>query len=348
MRPLILKGHSRPLTMVKYNAEGDLLFSCAKDDTPTAWLTSNGERLGTYDGHQGAVWCLDVTKDSNLLLTAGADQTVKLWEVGTGKMLASFPQSGPARVVEWAEGDQSFLVVSDPFASTPAEVRIYSKNQDTDSLDETGWSYYSWTTPIVLPPKRLTKATWMPLNEFVVTGDDAGVIRVHDPKTGEIKRDIREHNKRINSFQWNAEKTLLITGSADFTSKLFDVATWRCLRTFETEVPVNAAAISPIKEHVFVAGGQEAMNVTTTSLRTGKFETKLFHMVFGDEFGSVRGHFGPVNTLALHPDGTGFTSGSEDGYIRVHTFDKDYYAMHNEFDDLDALLAMSKPVATAE
>jgi translation initiation factor 3 subunit I len=153
-----------------------------------------------------------------------------------------------------------------------------------------------------------------------------GVIRIHDPKTGEVKRDIRDHSKRINTLQWNAEKTLLITGSADFTSKLFDVATWRCLRTFETEVPVNAAAISPIKEHVFVAGGQEARDVTTTNVRTGKFETKLFHMVFGDEFGSVKGHFGPVNTLALHPDGTGFTSGSEDGYIRVHTFDKDYFS----------------------
>lgn len=345
MRPLILKGHTRPLTLVKYNAEGDLLFSCAKDDTPTAWLTSSGERLGTYDGHQGAVWHLDVSKDSNRLLTAGADQTVKLWEVGTGKLLASFPQSGPARVVEWAEGDKMFLVVSDPFASTPAEVRIYTKKPDTDAEDESGWSYTSWTTQVVQPGKRISKATWGPVNEYIVTGDDAGVIRIHDPKTGEIKRDIREHTKRINSLQWNNEKTLLITGSADFTSKLFDVATWRCLRTFETEVPVNAAAISPIKEHVFVAGGQEAMNVTTTSLRTGKFETKLFHMVFGDEFGSVRGHFGPVNTLALHPDGTGFTSGSEDGYIRVHTFDKDYFSMHNEFDDLDALMALSKPTS---
>ena len=55
-------------------------------------------------------------------------------------------------------------------------------------------------------------------------------------------------------------------------------------------------------------------------------------MVFGDEFGSVRGHFGPVNTLALHPDGTGFTSGSEDGYIRIHVFDKEYFQLHTEFE----------------
>jgi translation initiation factor 3 subunit I len=46
--------------MVRYNREGDLLFSSSKDPTPTVWYTHNGERLGTYDGHTGAVWCLSV------------------------------------------------------------------------------------------------------------------------------------------------------------------------------------------------------------------------------------------------------------------------------------------------
>ena len=34
MRPILLKGHERPLTFLKYNAEGDLLVTCAKDHTP--------------------------------------------------------------------------------------------------------------------------------------------------------------------------------------------------------------------------------------------------------------------------------------------------------------------------
>ena len=61
MRPILLKGHERPLTFLKYNRDGDLLFSCAKDHTPTVWYASNGERLGTYKGHNGAVWCCDVS-----------------------------------------------------------------------------------------------------------------------------------------------------------------------------------------------------------------------------------------------------------------------------------------------
>ncbi len=50
MKPIMMSGHSRPLTQVKYSAEGDLLFTTAKDKTPMVWYTHNGERLGTYEG----------------------------------------------------------------------------------------------------------------------------------------------------------------------------------------------------------------------------------------------------------------------------------------------------------
>ena len=161
--------------------------------------------------------------------------------------------------------------------------------------------------------------------------------RIHEVATGRVVQTVKEHSKTIKALSWNKDKTLMLTGSADNTAKLWDVEEWKVIKTYETDRPVNAVGFSPIKEHVFVAGGQEAMNVTTTSAKVGKFETKLFHLVFGEEFGNVRGHFGPVNTLAVHPDGTGFVSGSEDGYLRVHTFDKDYYQLHSELDDLSAL-----------
>lgn len=52
MRPLLLQGHERSLTQIKYNREGDLLFSCSKDKSVCVWYIDNGERLGTYEGHQ--------------------------------------------------------------------------------------------------------------------------------------------------------------------------------------------------------------------------------------------------------------------------------------------------------
>ena len=51
----------RPLTFLKYNAEGDLLMTCAKDHTPNLWYSDDGERIGTFSGHNGAVWTCDLT-----------------------------------------------------------------------------------------------------------------------------------------------------------------------------------------------------------------------------------------------------------------------------------------------
>ena len=67
------------------------------------------------------------------------------------------------------------------------------------------------------------------------------------------------------------------------------------------------------------------MDVTTTSSRQGKFESRFYHKVFEEEIGRVKGHFGPINYIAVRPDGKGYASGGEDGYVRVHHFDKSYF-----------------------
>ena len=58
----MLHGHERAITQIKYNKDGDLLFSVSKDIKPTVWYSVDGERLGTYNGHNGAVWCIDVNR----------------------------------------------------------------------------------------------------------------------------------------------------------------------------------------------------------------------------------------------------------------------------------------------
>ncbi len=52
-----------------------------------------------------------------------------------------------------------------------------------------------------------------------------------------------------------------------------------------------------------LGGGQEAMEVTTTTTKAGKFDARFYHLVFEEEIGRVKGHFGPINSLAFHPDG---------------------------------------------
>ncbi|KAK7821696.1 hypothetical protein U0070_003737 [Myodes glareolus] len=117
--------------------------------------------------------------------------------------------------------------------------------------------------------------------------------------------------------------TMFVTASKDNTAKLFDSTSFEHQKTFRTERPVNTAALSPNYDHVVQGGGQETMDVTTTS-------TRFFHLAFEEEFGRVKGHFGPINSVAFHPDGKSYSSGGEDDYIHIHYFDPQYFEFEFE------------------
>lgn len=46
MKPLVLFGHTRPLTRVLFNFTSDLLFSSSKDGTICVWDVTDGTLLG--------------------------------------------------------------------------------------------------------------------------------------------------------------------------------------------------------------------------------------------------------------------------------------------------------------
>lgn len=136
---------------------------------------------------------------------------------------------------------------------------------------------------------------------------------------------MNDHMGQINDMQASRDGTMFVTASKDCSAKLFDSESLMCLKTYKTERPVNSASISPILDHVVMGGGQDAMEVTTTSTRSGKFDARFFYMIYEEEFGRVKGHFGPINSILFHPDGKSFASGGEDGFVRVQVFDANYF-----------------------
>lgn len=72
--------------------------------------------------------------------------------------------------------------------------------------------------------------------------------------------------------------------------QIHDSKNLQILKTFASETPLNSACITPLKPYVILGGGQDARSVTTTSARSGKFETRFWHRVFEEEMGRVKGH----------------------------------------------------------
>jgi len=320
----MMHGHERSITQIKYNTEGDLLFSCAKDHHPNVWYSINGERLGTYEGHSGAVWCLDPKWDNSTLITGAADNSVRMWDVELGKQISIIDTKSAVRTCNFSYSGNMVCYTTDKQMGYPCDINI---------VDSRTFNAEEPIMKVSIPQggPKVTSMVWSGLDDYILTGHENGDVVQWDIKTQKKLSLKSVHQKDVKDMQTSADGTMLITSSKDTSAILWDADTLEELKTYKTERPVNSAAISPIYDHVVLGGGQEAMDVTTSSTRIGKFDARFFHLVFEEEFGRVKGHFGPINSIAFHPDGSGYSSGGEDGYIRVHQFDDAYNQFKFDF-----------------
>jgi len=327
MKPILLIGHERPLTHIKYNRDGDLLFTASKDKKVCCWYSDNGERVGTYNGHMGAVWCVDVNHDSSKVITGGADDTCRLWDCMSGKELFQWEVDTAIRTCGFSYGGHRIFFSSDKRMRKPCQIFFHSITED--SKDQTSEPELVITLPDDI--SKVTAACWGPLDEYIVTGHEDGSLRTYCSKTGECLHTQNFHTKQIMSMRMSVDREFVITGSKDHNAALFLSSDLTHLKTYPTDYNVNAAAISPTRDHVVIGGGQEAMEAALTHAKSGKFDARFYHMIFEEEIGRVKGHFGPINTLEFHPSGKSYASGSEDGFIRIHHFDEDYHLFRFQF-----------------
>ena len=82
MQAFGLKGHVRPVRMVKYNADGDLLFSCSDDASVVVWRSATGQMIGRIKC-SSAVKCIDISTNSEYVLTAEVAAGFGLYEALT-------------------------------------------------------------------------------------------------------------------------------------------------------------------------------------------------------------------------------------------------------------------------
>jgi translation initiation factor 3 subunit I len=337
-----LGGHKRPITVVMYNYDGDLIFTASKDSSMAAgdsnitlWLVETGERVGTYQGHSGAVTSLDITRDSRFLLSGSADGTVRVWEALTGAQVAVVNTDGnaPCQSVAWAEGEREFAVVTNKFSAYEPKVRVYGFDPNSPPGSMVGPSRFEFSIVGERETEcNYTKCAWMPMNDSLLLSMEHGVLRQVDLATREVK-EWSEHSKYITSISFNSTKTLLLTTSKDATAVLWDVEQMEVRNRYTTDVPINAGALSNFKEHIILGGGIEARDAATQG-REGGFEVRFFDLVHAKELGRVKGHFSPINAVAFSPDGWGFCSGAEEANARLYKLDTDYLKLGEE-DNLD-------------
>lgn len=91
---LTLRGHVAPITCLVHAPSKNLLYSASIDSTIRIWALPDksipaysaydaSRALGELVGHTDAVWDLALIRDETLLVSCGAEGTVKVWDLSS-------------------------------------------------------------------------------------------------------------------------------------------------------------------------------------------------------------------------------------------------------------------------
>lgn len=188
----MLHGHERAITQIKYNREGDLLFTSSKDPIPNVWYSLNGERLGTFNGHGGTVWCFDIDWKTTRFISGGGDNTFRIWDVQTGKEIGHIDTNSSVRTCHFSYSANQASYTTDKAMGYQCEMFIIDVRNTDDSF---GSSDPILRIPITGP--RVASLLWGTLDEIIITGHENGDLKQWDLRVSIIcnHTPIRTRNK---------------------------------------------------------------------------------------------------------------------------------------------------------
>ena len=165
---------------MRYTKDGDILFSVAKDQIICAWFSANGERLGTYHGHQGALWTIDVDSTTTLLASGAADNTARLWDIRTGKCLKVWDFNTAVKRVEFTEDGKQLLAVTEQRMGYLGTIVVFDITVDVDAEQSS-----EKALTITCSDSKATVAGFGYLSKFIIAGHEDGSISQYDAKVNQ-------------------------------------------------------------------------------------------------------------------------------------------------------------------
>jgi WD40 repeat protein len=257
---LKLEGHGSPVLSARFDATGKHVVTTSRD--VRIWDAETGKSIAVLKGHEGRIETAAFDPAGKRVVSAGFDSTARIWDVQSGKLLATQNHPGWIRSAEFSPDGRWIATAIDRDAAFV---------WDAQSLAQ--------VSSLVGHTSSVQDARFDRAGKRVLTGSLDGTARIWDATTGkELKR---LGNRGYSIAQFNPQETRVVAGPGG-GANILDVESGAVITTLGSNG--SALAFSPDGVHVFL-GYQDgtarifdaswAINVRGTVLRDRVCAEKL-------------------------------------------------------------------------
>jgi WD40 repeat protein len=284
-----LQGHSDGVLAIALSADGRHVVSGSGDRTIKLWRLADGSCLCSMEGHAGAIYALCLSADGRFVLSGSGDKTVRLWKL-PGEWVAPYLVSRvlptETALAAWTDFERALTQAREALARGDA-VRAAGWVREARSLPGHGGrpeAMSFWSRLYACLPRNGLQGSW-------------------EAKT------FAEHLDAVTAVCLSRDGSSALSGSADRTLKLWDIASGQCVQTLVGHsAEITSACLSSDGQYVLSGSGDRTL--------------KLWKSSTGQCLATYQAHTDVVTSVSLSLDGRYGLSGSTDRTLRlweIHT-----------------------------
>lgn len=278
--------------------------------------------------HTQHVAAVAFSPDGTLALSGSRDNTLKLWDVSSGRLLRTF--EGHINRIE----SIAFSPDGNQVLSGAADNTLKLWDTATGQLLRTFYGHSQVVLSVAFAPDGRT----------VLSGSDDKTLKLWDASTGELIRTFEGHSQGVTAVAVSSDGKRALSGSSDNTLKLWDIASGQPVKTLSGHTrrvlsvafaPNGRRALSSSSDKTLkvwnLASGQAAntLKITTGWMNSASFSPsgrqaiaggdtiRLWDVASGQLVKSFKGHIGNVESVVMSPDGKQVLSGATDRALKL-------------------------------